>query len=311
MSLTPPEAKPSVSVVIATRNRPELLRRAVDAVLDQDYDGYIECLIVFDQAPVDDSLARYDEDKQRCVSVLPNSRTPGLAGARNSGINAAMGELIAFCDDDDMWLPDKLGLQVAELARSGAQVVVSGIEVNYRDKIVPRVPKPGDLSAAQLARRRVMEAHPSTVVVSSVALHERIGMVDEEIPGSYGEDFDWLLRAAQTGRIAVVQRPLVRVLWGTQSYFNQRWQTIIDAIDYGLAKHSILSADRRGHARLLGRKAFAYAALRETRPALHWARATLRLNWRERRAYVAIIVAVRLISAERALRLAHSVGRGI
>lgn len=311
MSLRPTEAKPSVSVIIATRNRPELLQLAVDAVLGQDYDGYIECLVVFDQAPVDDSLARYDADQQRSVSVLANTRTPGLAGARNSGIHAAMGELIAFCDDDDLWFADKLTLQVAELARSGAQVVVSGIEVNYRDKLVRRVPKPSDLSPAELARRRVMEAHPSTVVVNSVALHNRIGPVDEEIPGSYGEDFDWLLRAAQSGRIAVVQRPLVRVLWGTQSYFNQRWRTIIDAIDYGLAKHRILSADRRGHARLLGRKAFAYAALRETRPALHWARATLRLNWREQRAYVAIIVALRLVSAERALSLAHSVGRGI
>lgn len=309
MSLTPVEPAPSVSVVIATRDRPELLRRAVDAVLKQDYTGYIECLIVFDGTPIDDTLTR--SEKQRCVNVLPNTRTPGLAGARNSGIDAAMGELVAFCDDDDEWFPDKLTEQTRQLADSGADVVVSGIEVNYRDKVVERVPKPADVTAAELARRRVMEAHPSTVVVRASALHERIGLVDEEIPGSYGEDFDWLLRAAQTGRIAVVQRPLVRVLWGTQSYFNQRWATIIEAIDYGLAKHSILSADRRGHARLLGRKAFAYAALRQTRPALHWARRTLRLNWKERRGYVAVIVALRLVSAERALGLAHSVGRGI
>ena len=113
-----------------------------------------------------------------------------------------------------------------------------------------------------------MEAHPSTVLVRATALRERIGLVDEEIPGSYGEDYDWILRAAQAGPIAVVERPLVRVLWGRQSFFNRRWRTIIDALDYCLAKHPVLRADPRGLARLQGQKAFAYAALGEPRSAL-------------------------------------------
>ena len=64
-----------------------------------------------------------------------------------------------------------------------------------------------------------------------------IGVVDEQIPGSYGEDYDWLLRAARLGPIAVVEEPLVLVHWGKQSYFADRWQTIIDANDYLVAKH--------------------------------------------------------------------------
>ncbi|WP_020576106.1 glycosyltransferase family 2 protein [Actinopolymorpha alba] len=311
---------PLVSVVIATRNRPELLRQAIEAVRRQTYAGPIECVVVFDQAPVDDSLVASanagagdgaDEKGERTLVAIPNPRTPGLAGARNAGIDAAQGELIAFCDDDDEWLPEKLDRQVEHLSRTGADVVVSGIEVRYDDKVVRRVPKAADLDLAQLARRRVMEAHPSTVVVRTSALRDRIGLVDEDIPGSYGEDFDWILRAAQAGPIAVVELPLVRVLWGRQSYFSTRWRTIIEAIDYGLAKHAILSADSRGLARLQGRKAFAYAALGESRTAVRWAFQTLRLNWREQRAYVAIVVAMRLVSADRALRLAHSVGRGI
>src|SRR5690606_10467726 len=97
--MSPPTRTPKVSVIIATHQRPELLRRAVDAVLEQRYDGPIECVVVFDQTPVDDSLVR--DDVERTVAVVPNTRTPGLAGARNSGILAATGELIAFCDDDD------------------------------------------------------------------------------------------------------------------------------------------------------------------------------------------------------------------
>lgn len=298
-----------VSVVIATKDRPELLRQAVRAVLAQAYDGPIECIVVFDQTTVDESVRR--DDAGRGVLVVPNVRTPGLAGARNSGIDAATGELIAFCDDDDEWLPDKLRLQVAQLDAAGADVAVSGIEVHYGDTVTPRVPSRDDLTVHMLARRRVMEAHPSTVVVRASALRDRIGLVDEEIPGSYGEDYDWILRAAQAGPVAVVEQPLVRVLWGRQSFFNRRWRTMIDAIDYGLAKHAVLSEDPHGLARLLGQKAFAYAALGESRSALACAARALRLNWRERRAYVAGIVVLRILSANRVLAFANARGRGI
>jgi glycosyltransferase involved in cell wall biosynthesis len=302
-------ALPRVSVVIATKNRPALLRRAVEAVLGQTYAGPIECVIVFDHVPVDESLA-YEAPNRRVVCV-PNVRTPGLAGARNSGIDVAAGDFVAFCDDDDEWLPDKLRLQIETLRSTGCDVTVSGIEVHYEGKVTRRVPSPDDMTVPVLARRRVMEAHPSTVVVRATALRERIGLVDEAIPGSFGEDYDWILRAAQTSRIAVVERPLVRVLWGRQSYFTRQWRVIIEAIDYKIAKHPVLRDDPRGLARLRGQQAFAYAALRDRRSALRYAAQTLRLNWRERRAYVAILVALGFVTADQALALANSAGRGI
>ncbi|MGW0228644.1 glycosyltransferase family 2 protein [Actinopolymorpha singaporensis] len=316
-----PPGMPLVSVVIATRDRPELLRRAVRAALGQDYAGPVECVVVFDQTPPDTSLATdrgpgtstgdLARRPARSIRVIGNTRTPGLAGARNSGIDAAAGELVAFCDDDDEWLPDKLRLQVAQLSATGADVAVSGIEVHYEDRVITRVPSTADVVAVAIARHRVMEAHPSTVLVRAEALRDRIGLVDEKIPGSYGEDFDWILRAAQSGPIAVVERPLVKVLWGSQSYFSDRWATIIEAIDYGLAKHQVLRTDPVAQARQQGRKAFAYAAIGDRRSALRWARHTLRLNPRDPRAYAAIAVALRFVSADRAMRLANSAGRGI
>jgi glycosyltransferase involved in cell wall biosynthesis len=306
------DAAPSVTVVIATRNRPELLRRAIDAVMDQDYPGPVECVVVFDQAPVDESVcAGRPSTAQRRVIALANPRTPGLAGARNAGIDVASGEIIAFCDDDDEWLPGKLRLQVERLHETGGDVAVSGIEVHYGDRVVPRVPTTADVTVATLARRRVMEAHPSTVIVRADALRTRIGLVDEDIPGSYGEDYDWILRAAQAGPIAVVERPLVRVLWGRTSFFNRRWHTIIEAIKYVLAKHPVLSEDPHGLARLEGQKAFAYAALGQPRAALRAVGRVLRLNWREPRAYATVVVALRLLSADRVLATANSFGRGI
>ncbi len=312
---TPPEATgdesdlPAVDVVVATRNRPELLALALEAIWNQTYAGEIVCHVVFDQCEPDTSVAR--SAPGRTVRVLTNERSPGLAGGRNTGILAGSAPLVAFCDDDDEWLPTKVARQV-EALRSDEQAItaVTGIIVLYADSAVPRVPRPEDMTLAQLVRNRVMEAHPSTVMVRRSALLGPIGLVDEELPGSYGEDFDWIIRSAQAGSFAVVAEPLVKVRWG-QSMFSQRWQTIVDSIDYSLAKHTVFHQDPQALGRLYGRRAFALAALGHTRPALGQAWRTVRVNPRERRAYLAGAVALHLVSAERLMRLAHSRGHGI
>lgn len=301
--------RPKVSVVVATHNRPELLRVAVDAILGQDYDGDIELVIVFDRSEPDHGLEQLSS-AGRSVRVITNERSPGLAGARNSGIAATTGELVAFCDDDDEWMRGKVSAQVRSLTGSAALTSVTGIRVVYADHETVRVPKAASLTLEELARRRVMEAHPSTVMVRRDALLGPIGLVDEEIPGSYGEDFDWILRAARAGAIATVESDLVRVRWG-QSLFSRNWQIIVDAIDYLIAKHPELRDSRPGLARLTGRRAFAKAAMGRRREALADAWATFRLTWRERRAYVAAAVALRLVSAERLMSIAHKRGHGI
>jgi glycosyltransferase involved in cell wall biosynthesis len=302
------EALPTVDVVVATRNRPELLRVALDAIWAQTYAGEIVCHVVFDQCEPDETVARTAPN--RTILTMTNHRSPGLAGARNSGILAGAGALVAFCDDDDEWLPTKVAQQVDALAGSSAVTSVTGIIVLYAESSVERVPRAEDMTLKQLVRNRVMEAHPSTVMVRRDALLGPIGLVDEELPGSYGEDFDWIIRSAQAGAFAVVEAPLVKVLWG-QSMFSQRWQTIVDAIDYSLAKHTVFHEDPQALGRLYGRRAFALAALGQTRPALGQAYRTVRVNPRERRAYLAGAVALHLVSAERLMRIAHHRGHGI
>jgi glycosyltransferase involved in cell wall biosynthesis len=299
---------PDVDVVIATHNRPELLRVALSAVLEQTYPGHIHAHLVFDRSEPDLSLV--SSTPKRSVRVVTNTRTPGLAGARNTGILDGEAPFVAFCDDDDEWLPTKVEKQVAALGTGPALTSVTGIIVQYGDHEVVRVPEAGDVTLANLVRDRVMEAHPSTVLVRRSALMGAVGLVDEEIPGSYGEDFDWIMRAAEAGSFAVVEEALVKVRWG-QSLFSQNWQTIIDAIEYGLKKHPAFSADPRALGRLYGRKAFALAALGHRRPALRQTWRTLRVSPRERRAYLAGAVALRLVSAERLMRIAHSRGHGI
>lgn len=298
---------PGVDVVIATHDRPVMVREAIDAVLAQDYAGAVRCLVVHDGTEPDLDLVRSAGDRE--VRVLRNGRSPGLAGARNSGILAGDGELVAFCDDDDLWLPGKLRRQVAELQRGGPPTCVTGIEITYDDTSTARVPTSADLELRTLVRRRVMEAHPSTVVVRRTALLGDIGLVDEEIPGSYGEDFDWMVRAAVAGGFHLVQDPLVRVRWGG-SQFSRKWRTIVEAIDYGLAKHPVFRDDRHARARLLGRRAFALAALGE-REALGTAARAFAARPLEPRSYLALAILLRLTTADRLLDLAHRRGHGI
>ena len=77
---------PSVSVVVATRDRPELLRATLRAVLTQDYPGDVDVIVVYDHSEPEAGLL--DDFPGSPIDVITNMRTPGLAGARNSGVLA-------------------------------------------------------------------------------------------------------------------------------------------------------------------------------------------------------------------------------
>ena len=127
---------PLVSVIMPTRGRPELVRKSIAAVVAQDYRGDIECLVVHDQEPPDADLAMLGTPQRR-IQVTTNTHAPGLAGARNTGLDLARGDLIATCDDDDVWHPEKLQAQVARLlADPGLLVVGSGIRLQLPSRVI-------------------------------------------------------------------------------------------------------------------------------------------------------------------------------
>lgn len=298
---------PSVTVAVPTRDRPALLERAVRSILGQSYPGDLECVVVFDQSSP--AAVAVDVPVGRRLHLVTNTRTPGLAGARNSGIVASQSALVAFCDDDDQWDVDKLLLQVERLESSSAELVACGTRFHYSDRVVARM-APSSVGLHQLVRKRFPELGAPTFVVRRDAL-DGIGLVDEKIPGSYGEDYDWLLRAARRGPIVAVEQPLVDVYWHQQSFFAERWQTIADALRYLLGKHPELAADRQGLARIQGQIAFAEAALARRPAAYRASLHALRNNPRERRAYLALAVASGIVPATSIVRLANRRGHGI
>jgi glycosyltransferase involved in cell wall biosynthesis len=111
------EPQPSIDVIIPTRGRPALLRETVRSIVDQDYAGSLRIVIVHDQEPLDETIIESSHDG-RTIEVISNARMPGLAGARNTALEATDAEFVATCDDDDLWHPSKIRLQMIVCSRN-------------------------------------------------------------------------------------------------------------------------------------------------------------------------------------------------
>jgi glycosyltransferase involved in cell wall biosynthesis len=121
---------PVVSVIVPTRNRPDLLREALESVACQDL-GPVEVIVVNDGGtPVAEHVRGFSGQLSVRVLDLPESRGP--SHARNVGIDLAAGEFVAFLDDDDMYRPDHLSAAVAELRAGDVQIVSSATAIYDR-----------------------------------------------------------------------------------------------------------------------------------------------------------------------------------
>jgi len=210
------ERAPRVSVVIPTYNRARTLSRAVGSVLSQDFRD-IEVIIVDDGSTdaTRDVVSSFGDERVRLISHDVNR---GVGAARNTGIEAARGDLVAFQDSDDEWLQGKLSAQVRALEAAGeACLLVYCTKIVYgRDADHVRgprravcVPGPevselsGDLREF-LWRQHVISTQ--TMLVRTDALR-RIGGFDTRLYNS--EEWDIAIRLSEFGTFAFVDEPLV------------------------------------------------------------------------------------------------------
>jgi glycosyltransferase involved in cell wall biosynthesis len=328
---------PSVTAVVPTLgDRADLLERTLLGIRDQDYPGAVDCVVVLDRRSPDaagwkgsgpqappggtdtaDDTRRWESTRRVAkaagAKVIDNQRTPGLAGTRNTGILAASGELVAFCDDDDRWLPGKLRAQVTALAAEPAAVIACcGIRLEYGDMVITRVHPDPVVSFRDLLRSRLMELHVSSFLARRSALLNGVGLVSEEIPGSRAEDYEFLLRAARHGPVLNVPEPWVHVMWHTQRRaMYGRWPIVVQALPWLLEKYPEFRTVPAGYARIAGQIAFAAAASGKRTMALKWCWSAARANPRELRPYIALGVASGLVKPDSVVRWLHRTGRGM
>ena len=300
----------AVTAVVPTHRRPLLMKRAVQSIIDQTYGGDIEIIVVFDACDIE--LPDMVLPVNRRLRGMSNLRSRGLAGGRNTGILAATHRFVAFLDDDDYWMPRKLDLQMAVFAHTPEVLMVGTAMIvddgrRQHERLVPVDP----VTYRDLLHNRLAGLHSSSFLFRRDALLGGVGLVDEELPRSYGEDYDLLLRTARLTPIVVVNKPLVCVAWQGQSFFFGRWAVYAEALQYLLVKHPQFRESPKAVGRIESQIAFALAASGQRRESLNWSRRSLRHNSRQSKSYLAIAIAFRLISADRVARLAQRFGRGI
>jgi glycosyltransferase involved in cell wall biosynthesis len=303
------ERYPSVTVVVATRDRPGLLERAVQNILEQDYPGFVQCVVVYDHIDIRPLDVTVPADRD--LVLVNNSHRQGLPGGRNTGVSVGTGELLAFCDDDDIWLPAKLRLQVdllradPEIGAVSCGILLKGPGIEHERKL-----DRARVTFEELLADRVMEVHSSTMLVPR-STWLAAGPVDEDIPGGYSEDYEWLLRVSAHKPIGIVGESLVVVDWHGGSFYFGRWALIVEAQRYLINKHPELARSRTGMARLRGQIAFALASGRRRREAVRELVAVVRLNPMEKRVLVTLPVVLGLVSGEKVLAMAQRRGRGV
>ena len=199
---------PLVSIIIPTYNRQILAERAVISVLSQTYKN-IECIVV-DDCSTDDTVAQLNELtlKDNRLSVISHTNNRHVSAARNTGLAAANGELIAFLDDDDAWLPNKLDKQVACILSlpDTFGLVYCWFDMYSGNNIVgTRRPKlRGDVFNNLLLSQPLGNA--STLLVRK-AVVDHIGGFDENL--LRGNDGDFIRRITEHYHVDVVPEVLV------------------------------------------------------------------------------------------------------
>ena len=190
--------RPTVSVVVPVYNGQRYLAEALESVVAQDYRPLD--LIVVDDGSTDDSSSTA-KGFPEVRYVFQENR--GVAAARNAGISAAKGDIVALLDQDDRWLPGKLTAQVAFLnERPELGVVSTKVRLFLETGVAP----PRWFNPSLLDREH-SALLPSTLAVRR-RLFDKVGLFDTRY--ETGSDSDWLLRAKLAGEaVPVLPKVLV------------------------------------------------------------------------------------------------------
>lgn len=199
---------PKVSVVIPTYNYGRYVGEAVESVLKQSFQD-LEVIVV-DDGSTDDTRERLERFRGRIRYIYQQNK--GLSVARNTGIRAAHGAYVAFLDSDDLWLPEKLALQVPILdTRQQVGMVYTDVQFfNDQTKAIigthgPKDPHPSGRILSQLVLWNVI---PSPTPLVRRSIFDRAGLFDENLTAS--EDWDLWIRIAKVCEVYCVDLPLAK-----------------------------------------------------------------------------------------------------
>jgi glycosyltransferase involved in cell wall biosynthesis len=192
-----------ISVVIPTYNRYDFLKRAIDSVLAQTY--LCDEIIVVDDGSTDNT-SQIKKDTPNVTYIY--QKNAGVSAARNSGINIAKNEWIAFLDSDDVWHVDKIQEQV-QFHKEHQDIFISYTDESWvRDNKEVKIPK----KFKKIGKDAFLEnISYCNIAPSSTLVHKKLfdtyGLFDEKL--EVCEDYDLWLRISLKEKIGLVNKKLI------------------------------------------------------------------------------------------------------
>jgi len=203
-------ASPLVSVIVPAYDVAEYIGEALNSVLAQSFTDY-EIIVINDGSPDTAALEKVLVPYQSRIVYLKQENR-GVSAARNAGICAARGSLIAFLDGDDTWLPNYLEVQVARIQADATidvlypNVIMFGDSSEAGEEFMAICPSSGEVTFERLL---LQECNVSNCSIARREAIVRAGLFDESLRSV--EDFDlWLRVIKQGGRIAYHRDVLAR-----------------------------------------------------------------------------------------------------
>jgi glycosyltransferase involved in cell wall biosynthesis len=233
---------PKVSVIIPTHNRAESLPSAITSILNQTFQDFE--IIIIDDASKDHTrevIANFNDAR---IKVIHNQVSKGAAGARNIAIMNSSCEYIAFLDDDDEWLPEKLKIQTCLLDNSPPEV--GGVCTGYFtiEKMSERI-----LSTVNYEMIDLSKGNP--IATSSILLRrecfEKCGLFDESMLAC--SDYDMWIRISKKFSFKTIGNTLVKY------YINENGLTLnyekkSRSLEILLKKHdNFFKSDYKGYSK--------------------------------------------------------------
>lgn len=222
-----------ISIVIPTYNRSKLIWKSIMSILKQTYKNFE--IIVVDDNSNDNTESIIRSIKDNRIIYLKHEKNMGANAARNTGINNARGEYIAFQDSDDEWLENKLEIQFNELINSKADIVACSF-YKYFDNKVKLVPKK-NIKDNQIKQKLFFGNFISTQTL----LGKKKCFLEEQFDETFPRFQDWelMIRVSQKYKIHFINKPLVNVYVQEDSISKDNSKAII-SLKIILEKYKLL-----------------------------------------------------------------------
>ena len=253
---------PTVSALLATNNRPDMVRGALQSILDQTFTDF-EVIVVDDgqEVSAEEAVRSFDDSR---IRYIKHDTQRGCAGSRITGINASSGRYIAYLDDDDRWMPEKLSTQVARMEAAPADVGFSFTAVKQVFDTHTQVTTVPDGVADYFDQAlAVWSGFLSVTLLFKREVFETIGVPDPSYPSH--TDIEFILRVSKKYRGVGINEPLTFVNSKTDhSHMGIDFTNRIRGCEMLLARHEDdLALRPHVHARHLAKLAWYYRSNKE------------------------------------------------